>query len=93
MYSRSIEDTVLTLSASGWTYRDTFVLYDYETESLWYPFDGKPGLTCIGGRYADQFLPELSARRLRWFLWFESHPETGYMACKRLFGQVCDTGR
>jgi hypothetical protein len=90
VYSRSIDGNVLTLSASGWTYDNTFVLYDYETGSLWYPLDGKPGLTCVGGVYADRFLPELSAVRLRWSQWVRMEPRTKFMACKRV-GLACRT--
>jgi hypothetical protein len=35
VYSREIDGKTLTLSASGWTYDRLFVLYDYETESIW----------------------------------------------------------
>ena len=42
VYSREIDDEVLTLAASGWTYgenagRSTFVLADKETGSMWFP--------------------------------------------------------
>ena len=40
MYSREIDGEILTLSAGGWTYGRTFVLFDYETESLWYHLQG-----------------------------------------------------
>ena len=36
MYSREIDGKVLTLAFSGWTYNNLFILYDYETESMWY---------------------------------------------------------
>ena len=62
MYSREIDGEILTLSASGWTYNNTFVLFDYETESLWYHLEGTDGLTSISGVYADRFLPELGGR-------------------------------
>ena len=58
MYSREIDNEILTLSASGWTYQNTFVLFDYETESIWYHLSGKDGLTCISGNYADRVLEE-----------------------------------
>lgn len=69
VYSRVIDDQVLTLSASGWTYRNTFVLYDYETESLWYHLEGQNGLTCISGVYADRKLSEFESQRVRWNEW------------------------
>ena len=42
VYSRQLDEEVLTLAASGWTYgqnraSSTFVLVDKETESLWFP--------------------------------------------------------
>lgn len=82
MYSREIDGQVLTFSASGWTYDRTFVLYDCETESLWYHFEKSPngsGLTCISGHYADAFLPELTSVRTRWSTWVAGHPNTGFM--------------
>ncbi len=76
MYSREIDGKILTLSASGWTYRFTFVLYDYETESLWYHLPGEQGLTCVSGPYADRKLPELSSVFTRWNHWKADFPDT-----------------
>ena len=50
VYSREIEDDIITLTPSGWTYGKSnfdvepfdvsvFVLVDKETESLWFPAD------------------------------------------------------
>jgi hypothetical protein len=79
VYSREIDGNVLTLSASGWTYADTFVLYDYETESLWYHLKGRNGLTCIGGKYADRKLEEFRSTKTRWNMWKLEHPTTQYL--------------
>ena len=79
MYSREINGHVLTLSPSGWTYQNTFVLYDYETESLWYHMSGESGLTCISGVYADTKLPEYESTQTRWSDWLGDHPETKYL--------------
>lgn len=76
MYSREIDDKVLTLSANGWTYRNTFVLFDYETESLWYHLPRTDGLTSIGGVYKDRKLEELNSVKTRWNDWVASHPDT-----------------
>lgn len=76
VYSREIDGQILQFSASGWTYRSTFVLYDYETESLWYHLEGEDSLTCINGEYADRKVPELTAGFLRWNNWRELHPQT-----------------
>lgn len=80
MYSREIDGQILTLSASGWTYDWTFVLYDYETESLWYHLEGEDGLTCISGHYADRKLPEFPSTKIRWSDWKAANPDTRFMA-------------
>ncbi len=76
VYSREIDGKVLTLSASGWTYRWTFVLFDYETESLWYHLEGEDGLTSISGFYADRKLPELESTFTRWDAWKRQNRDT-----------------
>ncbi len=76
MYSREIEGRILTISASGWTYDWTFVLYDYETESLWYHMPGDNGLTCISGTYANRKLEEFTSTQIRWSEWFAENPRT-----------------
>ena len=76
MYSREIDGEILTLSASGWTYDLTFVLFDYETESLWYHMPGESGLTCISGAYKDRHLPELESMQTRWSFWLSKNPGT-----------------
>jgi hypothetical protein len=76
VYSRETRGHVLTLSASGWTYNNTFVLYDYETESLWYHMPGEDGLRCISGFYADDHLEEFASTQTRWNDWRTLHPET-----------------
>ncbi|MFQ5632049.1 MAG: DUF3179 domain-containing (seleno)protein [bacterium] len=79
VYSREISDRVITLSASGWTYNWTFVLYDYETESLWYHLEGDSTLTCISGVLADRKLEEFPSTLTRWRNWKSVHPETKFM--------------
>jgi len=79
VYSRELEGETLTLSASGWTYDDTFVLYDRETFSLWYHFPGKDGLTCVSGPLADKKLKELPSVFGRWNKWLERYPNTKYL--------------
>ena len=79
MYSREIDGEVLTLSASGWTYNNTFVLYDYETESLWYHLPGSDGLTSISGFYADRKLEEFTSVLLRWNDWVNQNPDSKFL--------------
>lgn len=74
MYSREIEERVLTIAPSGWTYDDVFVLYDRETETLWYPY-GK-GLMGIQGPLYKRWLREIPSTDTRWKDWQEKQPDT-----------------
>lgn len=85
MYSRQINGRTLTLAASGWTYRRTFVLYDRETRTLWYPLPGTSGLTGIAGPLADEVLPELPSARKRWKEWQRENPESKHMRYRRSY--------
>ncbi|KAA3615987.1 MAG: DUF3179 domain-containing protein [Calditrichaeota bacterium] len=79
VYSREIDGQALTLSASGWTYRNTFVLYDYESESLWYHLEGESGLTCISGKWNDRKLDEYPVVVMFWSEWVKKYPQTKYL--------------
>ena len=79
MTSRELEGETLTLSASGWTYDDTFVLYDRETFSLWYHLPGKDGLTCVSGPLADKELKKFPSVFGRWNKWLKRYPNTKYL--------------
>lgn len=74
MYSRQIDGRNLTLAPSGWTYNNTFVLYDKETGSLWYP--NEKGLMGIQGHYFNRFLPEIKSEDTNLGQWVEKHPRT-----------------
>jgi hypothetical protein len=74
VYSRRIDGQSITLAPSGWTYKSTFVLYDRETGSLWYPFDD--GLMSIQGFYFKRRLPMISSEDTRWKDWVEKHPNS-----------------
>ena len=88
MYSRELDGKPLTLAPSGWTYgaragRSTFVLYDKETGSLWFPFGDGKGLTGISGPHADRTLPELESTVTSWKNWQAEHADTKYMDYRR----------
>ena len=74
MYSRIIDDQILTLAPSGWTYKRTFVLYDKETGTLWYPDD--KGLMGIQGHYFKRRLPRIDAKDTQWGEWVDRHPQS-----------------
>ncbi len=74
MYSREIDGRTLTLAPSGWTYENTFVLYDKETETLWYPYE--KGLRGIQGIYFGRWLNKLSSTDTDWEKWKKDHPDS-----------------
>jgi hypothetical protein len=74
VYSRQIDGRELTLAPSGWTYDYTFILYDKETQTLWYPFD--KGLMGIQGEYFKRWLPEIPSEDTRWDAWVQQHPHS-----------------
>jgi hypothetical protein len=77
VYSREIDGEILTLGANGWTYDFTIMLYDYETESIWYPMDDE--LVCISGKYADRKLKMYKATTDEWNDWKKDNPDTGFL--------------
>jgi len=74
VYNREIDGHSLTLSPSGWTYKRTFVLYDRETGSLWFP-DSK-GLLAIQGKYFQRRLPKIPFEETVWRNWSAKHPDS-----------------
>lgn len=74
VYSREIDGKKLTLAPSGWTYESTFVLYDKETGTLWYPY--RKGLKGIQGRYFNRWLPKMKSVDTIWEKWQRKHPES-----------------
>jgi hypothetical protein len=64
VYSRRIDGMTLTLAPSGWTYENTFVLYDKESGTLWYPHE--KGLKGIQGRFFGKTLPGIHSEDTRW---------------------------
>ncbi len=73
VYSRELDNEVLTLIPSGWTYKSTFVLYDKESGSLWYPV--KKGLKSIQGKHFGKILPKVSSKDTQWGKWRMQHPD------------------
>ena len=71
MYSREIDGQLLTLVPTGWTYDYTFVLYDKETSTLWFPYS--KGLMGIQGKHFKRWLPKISSQDTTWKDWKKDH--------------------
>ena len=83
MCSREIDGKVLTLGASGWTYFSTFVLYDRETWTMWFPLEGTGGLTGIAGPLANGLLTYRTSVKTTWDEWVADHPDSKYLKVPR----------
>ncbi len=76
MCSRQLPDRILELDTSGYTLNNTFVLYDQETDSLWYPRK-EDGLDAVSGPAQGAHL-EFDSKPLVRKLgdWRREHPDT-----------------
>ncbi len=76
VYGREVGGRTTTFGTSGYTYDNTFVLYDRATESLWYPLDDR-GLTAVSGPEKGQRIA-FSAKpaRMKLGAWRRLHPRT-----------------
>jgi hypothetical protein len=77
VYSRQIDGQTLTLVPSGWTYQSTFVLYDKETGTLWYPY--RQGLMGIQGKHFKRWLLKIPSQDTRWEKWYKKYPNSRIM--------------
>jgi hypothetical protein len=77
VYSRELDGQVLTLAPSGWTYKRTFVLYDKETGTLWYPQGNS--LMGIQGKFFKKRLPMLESTDTNFHKWVQQNPTTRVM--------------
>lgn len=69
-------ELVLDVGASGWTYKDVFVLYDRQTASLWYPYPEDGGLRAIAGPLEGRVLKAQRGELSSWTVWSRDHPAT-----------------
>ena len=79
MYSRELDGDVLRIGASGWTYAWTFVLYDKQTETMWYHLEGDDHMTGISGTLEHRTLPTYPSEKTTWREWKSAHPDSGYL--------------
>ena len=93
MYSREIDDEILTFASVGILYEDTFVLFDEETESLWYHLEGDVAMTGISGEYSGSRTAELPFAYTTWKEWRERHSDTGYLDAASLPSRSADRRR
>ncbi len=72
MYARTANDRVLTFGVSGKLVRNSLLMYDHETRSLWSHLTG----TAIQGPLSGSRLTVLPATQTTWGAWKAAYPAT-----------------
>lgn len=72
VYSRIVNDQVLTFGISGRLYKSNVLLYDHQTESLWSQLKAQ----AISGDLVRQQLQPIASVRMGWKKWKQKHPQT-----------------
>ena len=76
MYGRELDRAETTFGTSGYTFDQTFVLYDRSTKSLWYP-KGKSAMKAVAGKKKGATIPLLDRPKVMSLAkWIEKHPDT-----------------
>lgn len=73
MYERQLNaDTLLTFGHEGLLYKDSFVMYDHQSESLWLHVTGE----AVSGDFKGQKLRFFPSTLTTWQSWKRSYPQT-----------------
>lgn len=76
MYSREHEGKEVHFGTSGFTMNNVFVLFDRETESVWYP-DEDGALEAVSGQRRGDLIPAVvHPEVLKLGDWLEKHPDS-----------------
>jgi Protein of unknown function (DUF3179) len=72
VYARKVADDVLDFGHRGWLYEESFLFYDYQSDSLWLQATGE----AVHGKYQGTKLDRLPATQTTWSEWRQLHPDT-----------------
>ena len=72
MYARRQKGEVLDFGHRGWLYEESFLFYDYKTDSLWVQATGE----AVHGAFKGSRLERLPATQTTWSQWRRLHPQT-----------------
>ncbi len=76
VYGREWKGRATTFGTTGYTYNNTFVLYDRASQSLWYPMDDG-AFTAISGPRKSEKLPFFDKPPIMTLgEWRKLHPDT-----------------
>ena len=76
MYARQVDHRTLTFGVSGLLVRNSLVMYDHETNSLWSHLTGE----ALSGPLAGQRLEMIASTQAGWAIWRRAHPDTLLLA-------------
>ena len=76
MYARKVGERTLVFGVSGLLVRNSLVMYDHQTGSLWSHLTGQ----ALSGPLAGEHLELLAATQASWGKWRRSHSETLILA-------------
>ncbi|MCH8806350.1 MAG: DUF3179 domain-containing protein [Planctomycetes bacterium] len=76
VYGREIDGEATTFGTTGYTYRQTFLLYDRKTDSVWYPLE-PDRMNAVSGKLKGKSIPFLAKPALMPLReWVAEHPKT-----------------
>jgi len=76
VYGREIDGKATSFGTTGYTYNNTFLLYDRSTDSVWYPQESKQ-MNAVSGSNQGHSLPFLAEPTPQPLAeWHESHPDS-----------------
>ncbi|KAA3611433.1 MAG: DUF3179 domain-containing protein [Planctomycetota bacterium] len=84
MYGRTLEDQVLEFGHEGVLYRNSFMMYDKQTESLWLHVTGE----ALKGKLKGKQLEFLPSEVTTWQAWRQKHPETKVLLGRKARGPM-----
>ncbi len=76
MYARRVGDRTLTFGVSGLLVRNSLVMYDHQTGSLWSHLTG----AALAGPLAGEHLQLILSTQGSWATWRHAHPDTLLLA-------------
>ncbi len=72
MHARQVDDRTLSFIVSGKLWRNSLIMQDKETGSLWSHVTGE----CLEGEYEGKQLKMIPVVQTTWREWVQDHPET-----------------
>ena len=84
VYSRIVGDETLSFGHEGVLYRQSFIMYDRETDSHWVHTTGE----CVKGEMKGKTLTFLPSTVTSWASWKALHPETTVLTGRRARGMM-----